>query len=496
MTKWALACLFCMSIHQNKSQDFQWKRTNPESVGMSSRILAELQEDLEQRGTKKLLIIKNHHILWEWFAEGWHDTIRTHYTASMAKAIAGGMSLLVALDKGLLYPDMPACALIPQWKSHPQKSMITIRQLATHTSGLDDAEESDEVQNRLKEQGIDAHKGLTGWKGQFWRQEPDPFSVSRDSTRVLFPPGTRFNYSNPGIGMLSYAVTASLGSTNYTDIRSLLWDEIYQPIGITPSELSIGYGRTFQVEGLELVPSWGGGSASANAVARLGRLMLLSGQWQEEKLVGKKSIRQVLEYAGTAIPGNDPDFVSERYSLRNENNSYPATTMGWYTNYDKVWNHIPRDAFAAGGAGHQLLLVVPSLDLIVVRFGDDLSLGSGEGFWLAAEKYVFNPVMDAIVKAPYPGNVSIKGVDFDAETTRLAEGSDNWPITWADDDHLYTAYGDGWGFQPGTDIKLSLGLARMEGKPPDIHGVNIRSVSGERVGQGRFGGKSQWYAIN
>ncbi len=43
---------------------------------------------------KRNLIVKNDGIVWEWFAEGWHDTVRTHYTASMAKAVAGGMSLL------------------------------------------------------------------------------------------------------------------------------------------------------------------------------------------------------------------------------------------------------------------------------------------------------------------------------------------------------------------------------------------------------------------
>jgi hypothetical protein len=79
---------------------------------------------------------------------------------------------------------------------------------------------------------------------------------------------------------------------------------------------------------------------------------------------------------------------------------------------------------------------------------------------------------------------------LESETLRLAEGSDNWPTTWGDDDHLYTAYGDGWGFDPKTDIKLSLGLSRIEGVPPDIKGINIRSNSGERVGQGKYGAKA------
>jgi hypothetical protein len=73
---------------------------------------------------------------------------------------------------------------------------------------------------------------------------------------------------------------------------------------------------------------------------------------------------------------------------------------------------------------------------------------------------------------------------------RLAKGSDNWPMTWADDDALYTAYGDGNGFEPFTKAKLSLGVAKVLGAPPDIRGVNIRSPSAEALGDGKQGRKA------
>jgi len=471
---------------------FQWQISTPEAMGMSTKMLEDLQQDLERRGTKKLLIIKNDQVIYQWFAKGFEDSVKTHYTASMAKALVGGMSLLVALDDGLLSPDMPVCTLVPEWKNDPQKSKITIRQLATHTSGLDDAEVSSEIQQQLKAKGIGTHMELPGWKGQFWRQEPDPFSVSRDSAKVLFTPGSHFSYSNPGVAMLTYAVTASLGNSAYSDIRSLLQERIYHPIGIGEKEIAIGYGKKYQEKGLALVPSWGGGSSTANAVARIGRLMLQGGNWQGSQLVNQSTVEKVLAYAKTAIPSNQPELVADTGSLRNSKNSYPATTMGWYTNFDKIWKYIPADAFAAAGAGHQLLLVVPSLDLIVVRFGDDLSGDRDDGFWSDAEKYLFNPVMDAIVEPPYPQSKSVLDCQFaaESETLRLAEGSDNWPTTWADDGHIYTSYGDGWGFEPKTDIKLSLGLSRIEGVPPDIKGINIRTSSGERVGQGKYGAKA------
>jgi hypothetical protein len=72
----------------------------------------------------------------------------------------------------------------------------------------------------------------------------------------------------------------------------------------------------------------------------------------------------------------------------------------------------------------------------------------------------------------------------------MAPGSDNWPITWADDDVLYTAYGDGNGFAPFTGEKLSLGLALVLGAPPEIRGVNIRSPNIEQRGDGEGGAKA------
>jgi hypothetical protein len=63
-------------------------------------------------------------------------------------------------------------------------------------------------------------------------------------------------------------------------------------------------------------------------------------------------------------------------------------------------------------------------------------------------------------------------------------------MTWAGDGHLYTAYGDGTGFVPKVPRKLSLGFARVEGMPPQITGVNIRSATGEQRGDGRAGKKA------
>ena len=452
---------------------FEWQKASPASQGMSFSILEKMKNKLAAKRTKTLLIIRNDKIVYEWYATGF-DSTKRHYTASLAKALVGGTSLLLAFDDGLIFPDAPACYYIPQWKKDAKRAQITIRQLATHSSGLEDA-------NQILDGVKIPHNKLLGWKGAFWRKDPDPFTVARDQTPLISQPGREYHYSNPGMTMLAYAVTASLKNSDYCNIRDLLKNRIIRPIGIKDKEWSIGYGKTFKIDGLDLVANWGGGSFTARAVARIGRLMLRKGNWQGRQLIDSTWVKRALEYTGTPLPD------------RPHGNPQPASGLAWYTNFDGVWPRVPCDAFAGAGAGNQVLLVIPSLKMIVVRNGGNLFDGSkGEGFWGGLEKYLFNPIMESVNNPPYPKSRFITGAEFAPSSTivRKAPGSDNWPLTWGNDDALYTAYGDGWGFEPRTDIKLSLGIAKITGSAENFRGSNIRTPSGERVGQGKRGAKA------
>jgi hypothetical protein len=93
---------------------------------------------------------------------------------------------------------------------------------------------------------------------------------------------------------------------------------------------------------------------------------------------------------------------------------------------------------------------------------------------------------------PYPPSGVITGIAWAPVSTiaRAALESDNWPITWGDDDHQYTAFGDGWGFDPGVPGKLSLGFARIAGPASDWAGANIHPSNGEQTGDGASGKKA------
>jgi hypothetical protein len=94
--------------------------------------------------------------------------------------------------------------------------------------------------------------------------------------------------------------------------------------------------------------------------------------------------------------------------------------------------------------------------------------------------------------APHPPSPVIAKLTWAPASTivRQAYDCDCWPLTWADDDDLYAAYGDGYGFEPRVPAKLSLGLARIAGSPTGFTGVNLRSPTLEQQGSGRAGKKA------
>ena len=80
----------------------------------------------------------------------------------------------------------------------------------------------------------------------------------------------------------------------------------------------------------------------------------------------------------------------------------------------------------------------------------------------------------AFAEPPYPPSPVIAGISLDWSThRRSAQGSDNWQLAWADDDHQYGAWGDGGGFGgTNSDGRASLGFGRVEGDWDNYRGLN------------------------
>ncbi len=387
----ALAAWLCLAMAAPmRAEDlpagkpWQWTTASPESQGMDSAALESAWSVLKERHTAALLVIRHDRIVFERYAARQTRT-KPHGTASLAKALVGGVSLMVAMHDGRINPDDRALHYVPQWRNDPKRRQITVRHLATHTSGIEDAEA----------EGL-PHDRLTGWKGDFWKrlQPPrDPFTLARDVAPVLDLPGTNERYSNPGMAMLGYCLTASLQGTEDRDLRALLRHRVMRPLDVPDAEWSIGYGSVTTVDGLPLVATWGGGAYSPNAVARVGRLMLHKGEWEGYRLVAPAVVELITSHSG--MPGH--------------------SGLAWWVNHrfggEKLWRSAPEDAFGGAGAGQQLLLVVPSLDLIVVRHGQQLD--PALSFWDGLDRLMVAPLMRAVSKAPkapYAPSSLIRGV--------------------------------------------------------------------------------------
>jgi CubicO group peptidase (beta-lactamase class C family) len=309
--------------------------------------------------TDSLLVMRGDQTIVDWYGEGF-DAARPHGTASLAKAMVGSISLMLALADGRVRLDQPVADFIPQWRNDPKKRLITFRQLATHTSGLEDA--TDDAEGKPQ-------PGNSDWKGDFWKRlDPprDPFTLSRDFARVVREPGTKLppgddrGYSNAGFAMLSYAVTAAFRGVPGGDLRTLLRDRVLGPIGLKPGEWSVGYNQNFQVDGLSLVANWGGAAFTPHATAAVGRLMLNR---------GKRNGRQIIPEA----------IVSE----------LTRDGIGWWV--EAKPKSLPPDAFIGAGAGIELLVVIPSMDVVIVRYGKNQAKD-----WADLDAFLFAPVMDLL----------------------------------------------------------------------------------------------------
>lgn len=106
--------------------------------------------------------------------------------------------------------------------------------------------------------------------------------------------------------------------------------------------------------------------------------------------------------------------------------------------------------------------------------------------------YALGVFAEASPKPPYPPSPVIRDITFDRSTLKiLAPGSDNWPLTWAEDGNQYTSWGDGGGFG-GTNStgRVSLGFGRVEGNKDNYTGYNVWGGY-KSENKAEFGGKCE-----
>jgi len=300
----------------------------------------------------------------------------------------------------------------------------------------------------------------------------------------MFAPGTKWAYSDGGPNWLAECVTLAYER----DLQELMFDRVFGPIGITRSDLrwrNNAY-RDKKIEGVMRREFGSGIHASVNAMARIGYLYLRNGRWRDRQIIPSVFV-DMARKVPKAIKGLP---VVKRESYFNASDHYGLL---WWNNADGTMTKVPLDAYWSWGLYDSLIVVIPSLDIVASRAGKSLNKERNSSY-KAIEPFI-EPIALAAKKKgdpPYPPSPVIKGIEWAPvdSIVRKASGSDNWPVTWADDGNQYSAYGDGWGFEPKTKKKLSLGIVKIVGTPTDFKGINIRTETGERFGQGSHGAKA------
>lgn len=297
-----------------------------DSVDTLDAEMQELVEQLLERdnraglNTRALLVAHRGSITAEAYAQG-ADAETPLLGWSMAKSLTAIM--LANLEyRGLL--DLDATTGFSEWQGD-ERATIRIRDMLTMSDGLDFSEQYNP--------GDDATAML------FTEPSSSEYVLAKP---ILHVPGSYFNYSSGTANLLARIAFDKAGGPqqNYDDFMA----NIYQPLAFQNAVFEVDASGVFMGSSYLY--------ASAQDWARIGQLMLNGGT-----LNGQRIVRE--------------DWIA-RATTPNDSQNQKAYGYQWWLNRGNEslrWAALPADAFAAQGNRQQYLMIVPSLDLIIVRLG-------------------------------------------------------------------------------------------------------------------------------
>jgi CubicO group peptidase (beta-lactamase class C family) len=289
-----------------------WQVDKPEAQQMSSEILEKVGKWLQENGSKTGLVVRHGKIVGEWYFDDAKADSRylVYSTSKSFSSTAAGL----AIAAGKLKLDSKVGDFFPD-AAPPQKRDITVRQLLSMTSG---AHNDNAILNKT-----------------------DLFSYVLSAQLPMdHAPGEKWDYNNSGLSLLGPVVHKATGQ----NIDQILNEQVFKKIGI-PREDWTWEDR----DGMPL--PYSGLHITARSLARFGLLFLNKGSWRGNKLIAPEWVAQATHAS---------QDLNKRYGFL------------WWNNSTDAWSGVPEDAYAALGKFDNDMLIVPSLDLIVIRqVGDD-----------------------------------------------------------------------------------------------------------------------------
>jgi len=288
--------------------------------------------------TRAVVVIHHGRLVAERYAPGFGpDTPLISW--SMAKSVTQAL-LGIAVRKGLVDIDQPMGN--PRWTASDPRAAIPWRTWINMTDGQEYHEIGvvDPTEN-------DAATMLYG-RG---RRDVAGFAAALP---LIHAPGTHWNYNSAGINLIADALTRTLAPNASPAERRArmtreLRDELFTPIGMTSAQPE--FDRTGLFLGSALV------YATARDWARFGLLYLRDGVWEGRRILPEGWV----DFARTKTPAANSDVYGAGFWVT------PAVGRG--KPYVAFAPDGPRDLFLAQGHEGQVVVIVPSKDLVLVRLG-------------------------------------------------------------------------------------------------------------------------------
>ena len=294
-----------------------WQVSTPEEQGMDPAALAKLVHAIGERRQDSLLIVRHGKIILDAYYAPYAAGI-PHDLRSVTKSVIGTL-VAIALRQGLIDTvEQPVVPLFPDKQISnldDKKKSITLQNLLDMNSGLD-----------WRERAYTPDETIS----QMYRS-PDPteFVLSRP---MSITPGSAFEYDSGNPYVLSAIISRKTGKSAFAYAQS----ELFAPLGIRSAHWDRldAQGVTDGESGLFLTP---------REMAKIGYLYLHDGAWDGRRIIPST-------WVARAKAG-------------------PVVATGGF-NYANLWWSLPAwDAYMARGRHSQLILVLPSLDVVAVMTG-------------------------------------------------------------------------------------------------------------------------------
>ena len=301
-------------------------------ANISKKVFANTNGELGE--TRALLIVQNGKIVFEQYGKGFDKDARL-ISWSMAKSITGALFGIMVQDGKLKLQDP---INDPHWKKNDKRRSITYDQALTMTDGINWREEdyADPIHN-------DAALMLFG-KG---REDIVDYVTKRP---LKHTPGKVWNYSSGTTNLIAAGISRALGPRTIADptgkerMRNFMHDRLFTPIGMNRTSAEFDANGNFY--GSSLIYS------SAQDFARFGLLMLRGGKWEDKQIIDTKFV----DYLRTPSKGEGADAYGAHFWLSRDNKK-------------GLLKNGPYDSFEAQGHDGQVILMIPTKDLVVVRLG-------------------------------------------------------------------------------------------------------------------------------